>query len=74
MADRRRARCKNCGKRREDVGLISWGGYCGECGKELLIANVDGLHYHRADVLLRWRRGIAASVGAILVDDVLDSE
>jgi hypothetical protein len=32
--------------------------------------NIYGLHYHRGDELLRWRRGIASGVGGILKEDI----
>jgi len=32
------------------------------------------LHYHRGDYFTQWRRAMAASVGGVLVDDVLDAE
>jgi hypothetical protein len=37
-----------------------------------MLANVDGLHYKRGEPLDRWRRAMAASVGAILIDDALN--
>jgi hypothetical protein len=36
--------------------------------------NQDALHYKRGPELTRWRRAMAASVGAILLDDVLPPE
>jgi hypothetical protein len=34
--------------------------------------NIYGLHYHRGEELLRWRRGIASGVGGILKEDLFD--
>lgn len=34
--------------------------------------NVRGIHFHSGPALLRWRRGIAAGVGAILQEDIPD--
>lgn len=70
MPDRRRARCKDCGRHRDTVGLLSWTGLCGDCGKVRLEENVDGLHTFSGEPLLRWRRGLAASVGAVLIDEL----
>jgi len=51
--------------------MISWRGKCGECGPAIHEANNDDLHYHRGPYFMHWRRATAASVGAVLVDDVL---
>ncbi len=56
-----------------DVGPISWRGYCGECGPKLAAAAADDLHYHRGPKFDRWRHQIAASVGAVLLDDVQET-
>jgi hypothetical protein len=32
------------------------------------------MHYHRGHYFKHWRRAMAASVGGVLVDDVLDAE
>ena len=71
MPDGRRRTCQVCGRRDSEVGPISWRGKCGECGPAIFHANADDLHYHRGPYLLKWRRGMARSVGALLVDDVL---
>jgi hypothetical protein len=70
MGRRDYATCKDCGAKRAEVGMLSHTRLCGSCAEKRLIENVDGLHYHRSDVMRRWRRGIAASVGAILIDDL----
>jgi hypothetical protein len=63
------AKCKVCGRRREEVGLMSWTRLCGDCAAARLNENIDGIHFHRGPAFLRWRRGMAASVGAILPED-----
>lgn len=69
-----RVRCKVCGGHKDQVGAISRRGKCGDCAKRLVEDALDDLHYHRGPTLLAWRRGMAASVGALLVDDVLSEE
>ena len=54
-----------------EVGAISWGGYCIECGKELHVQNNTDLHEHHGPFFDHWRRQMAASVGGLLIDDVL---
>lgn len=74
MGDVRRARCKECHKHRDEVGVLSWRGYCGPCGKHLATQAAAHLHYHEGEKFTDWRRGMAASVGAVLVDDILNAE
>lgn len=63
------ARCRICGRHRDDVGLMSWSRLCADCGHHRLLENIDGIHFHRGPAFRRWRRGMAASVGAVLLDD-----
>lgn len=58
-----------CGKNALQVGPISWRGLCIECAKDRVHENCDGLHTMSGEPVLRWRRGMAASVGAVLLDD-----
>ena len=70
MPDGRRVKCKRCGKHANTVGPISWRGFCGVCGPLLAEQAADDLHYHRGPVFALWRERLAASVGAVLVDDL----
>ena len=74
MGDRRRACCRRCRRHRSEVGEISWAGYCIVCGVATRDEANDDMHYHRGPYFLHWRRAMAASVGGVLVDDVLSSE
>jgi hypothetical protein len=56
------------------VGTISHGGYCGACGPAVLMQANDDLHYHEGFYFKRWRRGCAAAVGAVLLDDLASGE
>lgn len=69
MADDRRTTCKSCNRHRDECGPISWRGKCGECGPRLALEAADQLHYHRGPIFVRWRRAVAASVGAVLPED-----
>ena len=71
MPDGRRVNCMVCGKHRDEVGPISWRGKCGACGPRLAEEAADALHYHRGPIFTLWRQRIAASVGGVLIDDVL---
>lgn len=39
---------------------------CAACGREVLLANIDGLHYKRGEPLRRWRVGMILAAGGIL--------
>jgi len=68
------ARCKNCGAHRDDGASLSKRGYCSDCGPAIFERHTDALHYHRGEDFKKWRRAMAASVGAVLVDDILEAE
>jgi hypothetical protein len=36
--------------------------------------NALGLHHHTGEPLERWRRGMAAAVGGVLLDDLENAE
>lgn len=65
--------CKNCGRPSSEVGLLSWTRLCEVCSYTRLTENVIGLHTKTGEPLKRWRRGMAASVGAVLLDDYRDN-
>lgn len=44
-----------------------------DCAKTAVTENIDGLATHSGFAMARWRRGMAASVGAVLLDDVAAS-
>jgi hypothetical protein len=61
MPNPTRANCLNCGKHKSEVGPISWGGYCGQCGPLLFTQNMDGLHTKRGVAWQRYRVGVATA-------------
>lgn len=70
MPDRRRARCRVCGRHRDEVGLLSWSGLCIDDARAILNENVDCLHYKRGEPLRRWRRGVILAAGGVLPPDL----
>lgn len=64
--------CRECGRTAVDGFKISASGLCEECGERLLMENVNGLRSHAGAAFRRWRRGMAASVGAVLLDERAD--
>jgi len=61
--------CKGCGKHRDEAGgELSATGLCLECGIERVKENATGISEHRGSAFTRWRRGMAACVGAVILD------
>jgi len=48
-------------------------GQCKECGDFALAENMIGISLHHGPAFQRWRRAMAASVGASLFDDRQDA-
>ena len=63
------ARCRKCGVHRDEGASLSKRGYCTKCGPALHRQQLDDLHYHRGPYFKAWRQALAASVGAVLLDD-----
>ena len=61
--------CRECGRDRAEVGLLSHTRLCGECAGMKLRENIDGLHTMSGEALLRWRRGMVACAGGVLLDE-----
>lgn len=61
--------CKACGKHESEVGRISQRGHCIECALRKSAEQIMGMHTFTGEWALRWRRAVAASVGAILPED-----
>jgi hypothetical protein len=62
--------CRNCGRHASEVGIMSHTRLCAECGCQILAENVHSMISMEGRFALHWRRQMAASVGAVLVDDV----
>jgi predicted amidophosphoribosyltransferase len=63
--------CRNC-LAPVDPRDLSRTKLCPVCGFELVEENVRGLAAHSGPAFERWRRAMAASVGGVLLDDVLE--
>jgi len=70
MGDSRYKSCKGCGRPSFEVGILSWTRLCSGCSHERLDENITGLHTMTGPPVLRWRRQVAASVGAVLIEDI----
>ena len=62
--------CRACGGHTSNVGPLSHTRLCQGCAISHVQENVVGLAQKRKLALTRWRRGMAASIGAVLLDDV----
>jgi hypothetical protein len=74
MGDARRVKCQNCGARKEDVGELSWAGYCVPCSHTLMAEAADAMKYFRGPKFDKWRRNMILSVGGILPDNLEEGE
>lgn len=62
--------CKECLGHADDVGPLSHKRLCGDCGVKLAKAAAISLADHSGPYFKRWREGMVASVGGILLDDL----
>jgi hypothetical protein len=74
MPDPRRASCRRCGAHKSACGPISWSGLCQACAIGAVTVNVTDMHHLTGEVVQRWRRAVAASVGGVLLDEPRDVE
>lgn len=66
--------CRVCGRGEDEVGSISWRGYCAIHGDAVQVANVAQLRAREGPYFDHWKRRIAQSVGGVLVDDPASEE
>lgn len=62
--------CKICGRLREPDERFSARGKCPACGLGHCVDNAIQLHEHDGPWFEHWRRKVAASVGAVLLDEL----
>jgi hypothetical protein len=62
--------CRRCRRHADQCGPLSRTRLCGDCGAELVEGNYDALKAHDGPEFRHWRNQIAASVGAVLVDEL----
>lgn len=65
--------CKDCGRHRLEVGLLSQTRLCADCGIRRLDENIIGLATHSGEPMRRWRRGMILCAGGGLLDDLRES-
>lgn len=63
-------KCRGCGRHASEAGELSWTRLCGDCAERILTENIVGLATHSGEPLQRWRRGMVACAGGVLLDDV----
>lgn len=66
----KRLDCLNCGRLREEDERFSWRGKCPECSRTLLIEGMESNIFTDPKHTLSYRKGVAASVNAILMEDL----
>jgi hypothetical protein len=64
-----RTSCKHCGRPVAECGPLSKRGLCADDTKARMDANLLCLVTHSGPYFDHWRAAMAASVGAVLVDD-----
>lgn len=73
MGDARYARCKGCGKSRDEVGELSWTRLCTTCALTRVESNVNQMVARSGPNFDLWRKRMAACVGAALLDEAMRS-
>jgi hypothetical protein len=69
MPDARYKSCRECGRTVAEVGPLSWSRLCPDCSIRRLDENAIAMLTMQGPQVLHWRRRMAASVGAVLVDE-----
>lgn len=70
---KRKEFCKRCSRHESVCGEMSATALCADCGRARVEENIIGIHFHTGPAFERWRRGMAASVGAQFVDNAPES-
>ena len=74
MPSRKPMSCRICGGHESEVGRVSWNGRCGPCGDARQLENHRDLRDHAGPWFAHWRQRSAASFGAVLLDDLDDTD
>jgi hypothetical protein len=61
--------CKSCGRARLPDELFSARGKCDVCGNGQMLEQTGQMRNHSGHHFEDWRRRMAASVGAVILDD-----
>jgi predicted MarR family transcription regulator len=62
--------CRECRKHVNEIGPLSHTRLCRSCAIALSAENYTGLTTRSGEAFAHWRRSMAASVGATLLDDL----
>jgi len=62
--------CKDCKRHVTDAGPLSHNCLCADCSDRRRRSNAYALASHKGSGFQGWRRGHAAAVGGVLVDDL----
>lgn len=62
--------CRECGGHTNTVGPLSHTRLCRRCAELLSEANYDQVQARSGPFFHRWRQRTAASIGAVLLDDM----
>lgn len=60
--------CRQCERHTSECGPLSHIRLCLNCGLDNCVTNLVELKEHRGPAFLRYRRALAASVGAVLIE------
>jgi len=65
--------CRECGKHSVEVGPLSHTRLCRNCAERLNEANYDQVQARSGPLFHHWRARTAASIGAVLLDDLRET-
>lgn len=63
-------RCRNCGRAKKDVGVMSRNQLCPKCSEELLIDNIRQMEARSGENFQAWRRGMTKASGGYTRQEV----
>lgn len=64
------ATCRNCGRHRDEAGILTRSRLCTACAHERFEANLDQLRAHSGPFAQHHRRQCVAAWGGVLLDDL----
>lgn len=70
----KRPTCKICGRPRQEGELFSARGKCPDCGNGRMLTQTGEMRDHSGVYFQEWRRQVAKSVGAVVLDDLQRDE
>jgi hypothetical protein len=61
-------RCRNCGRAKKDVGVMSRRQLCSRCSVDLLADNIAQMDARSGPNFTKWRHGMIRCAGGAVVD------